>query len=177
MMGSWARVVAALALAHGTAAQPRPTNKPHASITTTQMSSTKAGYATYQVGVNFDSGSVQDVYALFGDPGDAMIIPPAFQVDAPFGVDVGPVSPLLMRLVARIIVCHAVRTDLRVAMCRRGAQTNPAFFPVMPDAEFDSFLTIGLDGPALTPGAPTVDVGPVNPNLFPIIPDSQFYNL
>ena len=77
-----------------------------------------------------------------------MIIPPAFQVDAPFGVDVGPVSPLLMRLVARIIVCHAVRTDLRAAMCRRGAQTHPAFFPVVPDAEFDSFLTIGLDGKA-----------------------------
>ena len=32
-------------------------------------------------------------------------------------------------------------------------QVNPAFFPMMPDAEFDSFLTIGLDGPALTPGA------------------------
>ena len=32
-------------------------------------------------------------------------------------------------------------------------QTNPAFFPMMPDAEFDSFLTIGLDGPALQPGS------------------------
>lgn len=32
-------------------------------------------------------------------------------------------------------------------------QVNPAFFPMMPDAEFDSFLTIGIDGPALTPGA------------------------
>ena len=32
-------------------------------------------------------------------------------------------------------------------------QTNPAFFPMMPDAEFDSFLTIGIDGPALLPGA------------------------
>ena len=34
-----------------------------------------------------------------------------------------------------------------------GLQTNPAFFPMMPDAEFDSFLTIGTDGPALIPGA------------------------
>ena len=33
------------------------------------------------------------------------------------------------------------------------SQTNPAFFPIMADAEFDSFLTIGMDGPALTPGA------------------------
>ncbi len=30
---------------------------------------------------------------------------------------------------------------------------NPQFFPIMPDSQFDSFLTIGLDGPALLPGA------------------------
>ena len=30
---------------------------------------------------------------------------------------------------------------------------NPAFFQFNPDAEFDSFVTIGLDGPAVTPGA------------------------
>lgn len=33
------------------------------------------------------------------------------------------------------------------------AQTTPAFFALNPAAEFDSFLTIGIDGPALTPGA------------------------
>ena len=33
------------------------------------------------------------------------------------------------------------------------AQTNPEFFAVMPDAEFDSFLTIDMDGPAPQPGA------------------------
>ena len=32
------------------------------------------------------------------------------------------------------------------------SRVNPAFFPMMPDCEFDSFLTIGLDGPALIPG-------------------------
>ena len=31
--------------------------------------------------------------------------------------------------------------------------TNPAFFAVMADAEFDSFITLGMDGPALQPGA------------------------
>ena len=31
--------------------------------------------------------------------------------------------------------------------------TNAAFFAVNPTAEYDSFLTIGVDGPALTPGA------------------------
>ena len=31
--------------------------------------------------------------------------------------------------------------------------TNPAFFAIMADCEFDSFLTIGMDGPARVPGA------------------------
>lgn len=30
---------------------------------------------------------------------------------------------------------------------------NPAFFAVAPDCQYDSFLTIGTDGPALVPGA------------------------
>ncbi len=30
---------------------------------------------------------------------------------------------------------------------------NPAFFPISPECEFDSFVAIGLDGPALVPGA------------------------
>ena len=30
---------------------------------------------------------------------------------------------------------------------------NPAFYAVMPDAQYDSFLTLGMDGPALNPGA------------------------
>ena len=30
---------------------------------------------------------------------------------------------------------------------------NPAFFSMAPDCEYDSFLTIGMDGPARTPGA------------------------
>lgn len=31
--------------------------------------------------------------------------------------------------------------------------TNPLFFAISPDCEFDSFLTIGMVGPALDPGA------------------------
>ena len=38
-------------------------------------------------------------------------------------------------------------------MCGLAGPTNPAFFAIMPDAEFDSFLTIGLDGPSVVPGA------------------------
>eukprot|EP01046_Picozoa_sp_COSAG06_P024554 COSAG06_NODE_2007_length_7858_cov_23.947158_8_plen_455_part_00 len=93
---------------------------------TTVVSTGKAGYITYQVAVGFDTG-VRDVYALYGEEDDGpsihrgMIVPPAYQVAAPFGTDIGPV--------------------------------NPAFFVVAPDCEYDSFLTIGIDGPALMPGA------------------------
>ena len=93
---------------------------------TTTVSTGKAGYTTFQVSVSLDN-RVQDVYALYGEPADGpssnreLIVPPAFQVAAPFGSNVGP--------------------------------TNPAFFPMMPDCEFDSFLTIGMDGPATVPGA------------------------
>ena len=61
--------------------------------TTTQvtaLSTAKAGYTTYRAAVLFDN-SVRDVYALFGEAGDPLVIPPAFQVAAPFGTDVGPV--------------------------------------------------------------------------------------
>lgn len=32
-------------------------------------------------------------------------------------------------------------------------QVNPQFYSLVPNCEFDSFVTIGLDGPALVPGA------------------------
>ena len=95
-------MTAALALTQGTAAQ--LTNQQHVSVSTTQMSTSMAGYATYRVGVSFDSSMVQDVYALYGEAGDAMMIPPAFQVAAPFGADVGPVRLLCAQLVAHIPV-------------------------------------------------------------------------
>ena len=31
--------------------------------------------------------------------------------------------------------------------------TNAGFFAINPQAQYDSFLTLGMDGPALTPGA------------------------
>ena len=39
------------------------------------------------------------------------------------------------------------------ASCCCSGPVNPAFFAVNPAAQYDSFLTIGMDGPALTPGA------------------------
>ena len=92
------------------------------SIAVTQLGTSRAaGYSTYQVAVAFDPAIVQDVYALYGEAGDALTIPPAWQAAAPFGSSIGPV--------------------------------NPAFVAVMPEAGFDSFVTIGMDGPALTQGA------------------------
>ena len=86
--GAFAACAAALALTPATAQQ---TNTQHVSIVATQTATSKAGYETFQIGVNFDSGMVQDVYALFGQAGANMVIPPAFQVSAPFGSDMGPV--------------------------------------------------------------------------------------
>ena len=80
---------AVLALAPGPFAQLN--NVQHVSIVTTQLSSSKAGYETFHVGVQFDNTMVEDVYALFGEPGANIVIPPAFQVAAPFGADTGPV--------------------------------------------------------------------------------------
>ena len=58
-----------------------------------------------------------NVYAMAGTVDQVMAFPPAFQVGAPFGADIGGVSP--------------------------------AFFAVVADAEFDSWLTIGTtDGTA-----------------------------
>ena len=62
-----------------------------------------------------------DVYALYGQKDTPLIMPPAYQVAAPFGSSVGPV--------------------------------NQAFAAVQPDCAFDSWLTIGIDGPALIPNA------------------------
>ena len=51
------------------------------SVHTTQLATSRAGYATYQVAVGFDTTKVEDVYALFGDESIAPInVPPAYQV-------------------------------------------------------------------------------------------------
>ena len=73
------------------------------SLTVTQLGSSKAGYTTYQVSVDFGR-TTADVYALFGEEGDPLIIPAGFQVPRPFGSDVGPV-----RASPKPITSHAAR--------------------------------------------------------------------
>ena len=63
---------------------------PATTMQVTAVSTAKAGYTTYQVAVSFDN-TVLDVYALFGEAGNPLIIPGGFQLAAPFGSDVGPV--------------------------------------------------------------------------------------
>ena len=93
---------------------------------TTVVSTAKSGYTTYQVSVTFDSG-VQDVYALYGEPSD------------------GPSISRELIIPPAYQVATPFGSDV--------GPVNPAFFAVMPDCEFDSFLTIGMEGPSLVPGA------------------------
>ena len=90
------------------------------SVVVTQLRESKEGYATYTVSLAAGR-EIADVYALFGERGDPLVVPPAFQVPAPFGQDVGV--------------------------------PDQAFVAFNPDTQFDSFLTIGIDGPALQSGA------------------------
>ena len=116
------------------------------SLMVNQLSASKAGYTTYQVGVRFDPSRVLDVYgapppyalvsklcamlnqrsvsaAVFGEPTLPLTVPPAFQVPAPFGADVGPVrfSPVQP---ATVDHCCQLLTATRlvqlavVSMCR-----------------------------------------------------------
>lgn len=117
--GSAASLAVVLSVLPGGVAQ--RTDPGGITITTTQQATSRAGYSTFRVAAGFDASVVADVYALFGEAGANIVIPPAWQAAAPFGSNVGP--------------------------------TNPAFFAVSPECEFDSFLTIGMDGPALIPGA------------------------
>ena len=79
-----------------------------------------SGYTTIQLKCELPDGAA-NVYAMAGTPETSMRFPPAFQVPAPFGSNVGP--------------------------------TNAAFIAVNADVAFDSYVTIGLEGPATTAGA------------------------
>eukprot|EP01045_Picozoa_sp_COSAG04_P000735 COSAG04_NODE_20_length_39202_cov_9.993530_5_plen_194_part_00 len=109
-----------------------------------------SGHTTYQVGVAFDPGVTRDVYALYGDENHPLVIPPVRQ-----------------RFFVMAVAVMAARPDSDLACAVRCAQAyqvatpfgsnvgppNAAFYAISPETEFDSFLTIGMDGPALDPGA------------------------
>ena len=119
-----ARAMQAFALGAGVLVQ--EANAQAVRTQTTVVSTAKAGYTTYRVSVTFDSG-VQDVYALYGEKSD------------------GPSISRELIIPPAYQVATPFGSDV--------GPTNPAFFAVMPDCEFDSFLTIGMDGPSVVPGA------------------------
>ena len=116
---------------------------PQVSAVVTALGASQPGYTTYQVSVTFDTQHVDDVYALYGDPDSLLIIPPAMQVPTPFGSNVGASNTRHRQL----FVSHTRLTAVA------SGPVNAAFFAVNPAAQYDSFLTIGMDGPALNPGA------------------------
>ena len=90
----------------------------------TQQRASVSGYDTYRVAVSFDSSVVQDVYALYGDLR-------------------GSGSPLIF----------PPAWQAPSPFGSNVGPVNPALYAAMPDAEYDSFLTIGIDGPATQSGA------------------------
>jgi hypothetical protein len=88
-----------------------------------------AGWTTVQLTVTLDA-TMDNVYAMAGTADTTMSFPPAYQVAAPFGADIGGV--------------------------------NPGLFQASPEAEFDSYLTVGVtDGSAAgaIAGSPGFDLG------------------
>ena len=108
------RSVAVLALLASAEAQ-----TPSVTTRVDQTSTAKAGYTTYRVLSQFDS-TASEVYALFGESGNTLVIPPAFQVAAPFGSDVGPVSQLQRLLIAvRVTPLHGMANPVCRSLLRR----------------------------------------------------------
>jgi hypothetical protein len=54
-----------------------------------------SGLTTYQLGIEM-TNEASSVYALFGHPNRTMQLPPAFQVDTPFGSHIGGVNPVFL---------------------------------------------------------------------------------
>lgn len=57
------------------------------------------GYTTYQLSLIIqDNKNVENIYALFGEPGNEMYIPKAYQIDGPFDSDLGGISPSILSI-------------------------------------------------------------------------------
>ena len=77
--------------------------------------------------VAFEANHVDDVYALYGDSENRLIIPPAFQVPTPFGTSVGPQNPAFFAVqpdcefdsFLTIVSTHAATTACHVCRLTR----------------------------------------------------------
>ena len=97
-------------------------------VTTTQQATSRAGYTTFRVAVSFDAHVVADVYAIFGKAGSGC------QGDESSDE-------------CRGALVIPPGWQAAAPFGSNVGPTNPAFFPMMPECEFDSFLTIGMDSP------------------------------
>lgn len=99
----WSSSLAAVALAAALEASPaQNTARGHDYVLgnkfvepiTTVSGTAQTGYTTYRLSLRAKEGAdVGTIYTIFGDGDTQMVIPAAFQADAPFGADIGGVSP------------------------------------------------------------------------------------
>ena len=71
----------------------------HGSVSVISLASWVDGYNTVQLMYSL-SAAHANVYAMAGTPDQAMTFPAAFQVAAPFGVDIGGVPPVFFAVIA-----------------------------------------------------------------------------
>jgi hypothetical protein len=56
-----------------------------------QLQVSQEGYSTYTLSLDVDQTKIANVYAMYGSVDSPLIFPPAFQMDDPWGSNVGPV--------------------------------------------------------------------------------------
>ena len=104
---------------------PLPSQSNQLSVEEITPTTLNDSFKTYRVKFKL-SENQRNIYAIAGTTDSPLFFPPASQIGAPFGTDIGGV--------------------------------NPQFFPIIPDSEFDSWLTIGITNGSssgiisLTPG-------------------------
>ena len=98
----WSSSLAAVALAAALEASPAQNTHGYDYLVgdkfvepvTTVSGTAQTGYTTYRLSLRAKEGAdVGTIYTIFGDGDTQMVIPAAFQADAPFGADIGGVSP------------------------------------------------------------------------------------
>ena len=67
----------------------------------TAMASSVQGYTTYRLTVSL-RGTARSLYSIEGTPEGAMELPPAYQVDTPFGVDTAGANPQFFAFMADV---------------------------------------------------------------------------
>ena len=86
----WCAVAAALAAPQPCAAQ-GSAERPELPVemVVTALEQSMDGYTTFHVSAQFNA-QARDVYALFGEKGLPLTMPPAWHLPTPFGANVGP---------------------------------------------------------------------------------------